>query len=185
MLNPSGVRVSMEEKPATSTDAHKTWKTMKQVTLRVPDDMVALIVQLAARMPEVEIVEREEQSLDGDGLGDIDRRMASAMGTLQTNGALRNPYDFTWIMVAIGDGVVKGMGAFRSPQSFMDYLHGLGVEHVPSRSTLSAWFNKVLGTYPDWEFVDTQDPLEILRRKNVVRQFLCAMRQAGKGQLDR
>lgn len=158
---------------------------MKQVTLRVPDDMVALFEQLAARMPEVEIVEREELPLVDDGLSDIDRRVALAMQVLQKNSALRNPFDYTWIMVAIGDGVVKGMGAFRSPQSFMDYLHRLGVEHVPSRSTLSAWYNKVLGTYPDWEFTDTQDPQEILRRKNVVRQFLSAMRQAGKGLSDR
>ena len=158
---------------------------MKQVTLRVPDDMVALIEQLAARMPEVEIVEREELPLDDDGLSDIDRRVALAIQVLQKNGALRNPFDYTWILVAIGDGVVKGMGAFRSPQSFMDYLNGLGVEHVPSRSTLSAWYNKVLGTYPDWEFTDTQDPQENLRRKNVVRQFLSAMRQAGKGLSDR
>ena len=158
---------------------------MKQVTLRVPDDMVALIEQLAARMPEVEIVEREELPLDDDGLSDIDRRVSLTMQVLQMNGALRNPFDYTWIMVAIGDGMVKGMGAFRSPQSFMDYLNGLGVEHVPSRSTLSAWYNKVLGTYPNWEFTDTHDPQEILRRKNVVRQFLSAMRQAEKGLSDR
>ena len=150
---------------------------MKQVTLRVPDDMAALIEQLAARMPEVEIVTREQPSTDDDGLGDTDRRVALAVKTLQQNGALRNPYDYTWIMVAVGDGTVKGMGAFRSPQSFMDYLHGIGVEHVPSRSTLSAWYNKVLGKYPDWEFTDTEDPQEILRRKNVVRQFLSAMRK--------
>ena len=158
---------------------------MKQVTLRVPDDMVALFEQLAARMPEVEIVEREELPLVDDGLSDIDRRVALAIQVLIKNGALRNPFDYTWIMVAIGDGVVKGMGAFRSPQSFMDYLNGLGVEHVPSRSTLSAWYNKVLGTYPNWEFTDTHDPQEILRRKNVVRQFLSAMRQVGKGLSDR
>lgn len=165
----------MEEKPATSATLTKTWKTMKQVTLRVPDDMAALIRQLAARMPEVEILEREEGALASDGLGDMERRVAMAMQVIQKNGALRNPFDYTWVMAAIGDGVVKGMGAFRSPQSFMDYLHRLGVEHVPSRSTLSAWYNKVLGTYPDWEFTDTQDPQEILRRKNVVRQFLSAL----------
>lgn len=138
--------------------------------------MVALIEQLAAHMPEVEIVEREELSPDGDGLGDMDRRVAYAIEVLKHNGALRNPYDYTWIMVAIGDGAVKGMGAFRSPQSFMDYLYGIGVVHVPSRSTLSAWYGRVLGKYPEWEFIDTQDPQEILRRKNVVRQFLSAMK---------
>ena len=150
---------------------------MKQVTLRVPDDMVTLIEQLAARMPEVEIVSREEIQSCDEGLGDMERRVALAIQVLQKNGALRSPFDYTWIMVAIGDGVVKGMGRFRSPQSFMDYLRGLGVEYVPSRSTLSAWYNRVLGTYPDWEFTDTKDQQEILRRKNVVRQFLNAMRK--------
>ena len=44
--------------------------------------MVALIEQLAARMPEVEIVEREELPLDDDGLSDIDRRVSLAMQVL-------------------------------------------------------------------------------------------------------
>lgn len=148
---------------------------MKQVTLRVPDQMVAFIEQLAAHMPEVEIVEREELSPDGDGLGDMDRRVAYAIEVLKHNGALRNPFDYTWIMVAIGDGAVKGMGAFRSPQSFIDYLREIGVKHVPCRSTLSAWFNKVLGVYPHWEFTDTKDMREMARRKNVVKQFIKAI----------
>ena len=154
---------------------------MTEITLRVPDSMVALIESLAAHMPEVEIVAREEQLLDGDGLSDIDHRVALAVSVLQRNGALRNLYDYTWIMAAIGDGMIEGLGAFRSPQSFMDYLHGLGVKTVPSRTTLSTWYGRVLGKYPDWEFTDTTDPREILRRKNVFRQFLSAMRQGKKG----
>ena len=154
---------------------------MTEITLRVPDTMAALIESLAAHMPEVEIVKHEEQTLDNDGLSDIDHRVALAMSVLQRNGALRNPYDYTWIMVAIGDGMIEGLGAFRSPQSFMDYLHRLGIKNVPSRSTLSAWFGRVLGKYPDWEFTDTSDPTEILRRKNVFRQFQSAMRQGKWG----
>ena len=154
---------------------------MKEITLRVPDQMVALVEKLAEHMTEVEIEKREEQPLGDDGLSDIDHRVALAMSVLQRNGALRNPYDYTWIMVAIGDGMIEGLGAFRSPQSFMDYLHGLGIKNVPSRSTLSAWYGRVFGKYPDWEFTDTTDPTEILRRKNVFRQFQSAMRQRKKG----
>ena len=156
---------------------------MKEMTLRVPDEMVALIENLAEHMPEVEIVKREEQSLDNCGLNDIDHRVALAMSVMQQNGALRNPYDYTWIMVGISDGMIDGLGAFRSPQSFMNYLHGLGIEKVPSRSTLSAWYNRVIGKYPDWEFTDTTDPAEILRRKNVFRQFQSAMRFGKEGQV--
>lgn len=153
---------------------------MTEITLRVPDQMAALIDNLAEHMPEVEIVAREEQPLDDDGLTDIDRRVALAMSVLQRNGALRNLYDYTWIMVAIGDGMIEELGAFRSPQSFMNYLRGLGIKNVPSRSTLSAWYGRVLGKYPDWEFTDTTDPKEILRRKNVFRQFQSALRLGKK-----
>ena len=143
--------------------------------------MVALIESLAAHMPEVEIVKREEQPLDDDGLSDIDRRVALAMSVLQRNGALRNPYDYTWIMVAIGDGMIDGLGAFRSPQSYINYLQSIGIEHVPSRSTLSQWYGRVFGKYPDWEFTDTKDPMEILRRKNVFKQFQSAMYRCRRG----
>jgi hypothetical protein len=153
---------------------------MTEITLRVPDQMAALIDNLAEYMPEVEIVAREEQPLDDDGLTDIDRRVALAMSVLQRNGALRNLYDYTWIMVAIGDGMIEGLGAFRSPQSFMNYLRGLGVKNIPSRTTLSTWYGRVLGKYPDWEFTDTTDPKEILRRKNVFRQFQSALRLSKK-----
>lgn len=154
---------------------------MTEITLRVTDQLAALIESLAAHMPEVEIVKREEQPQGYDGLSDIDHRVALAISVLQRNGALRNLYDYTWIMVAIGDGMIEELGAFRSPQSFMDYLHGLGIKNVPSRSTLSAWYGRVLGKYPDWEFTDTSDPKEILRRKNVFRQFLCAIRHGKIG----
>lgn len=154
---------------------------MKHLTLLVPDDMEALIKNLVAHMPEVEIVADDEEPLDDAGLNDIDRRVALALNVLQQNGALRNPFDYTWIMVAIGDGMIDGLGAFRSPQSYINYLQSIGIEHVPSRSTLSQWYGRVFGKYPDWEFTDTKDPMEILRRKNVFKQFQSAMNRCRRG----
>lgn len=149
---------------------------MKEITWRVPDQMAALFEQMAAHMPEVTLVCQEQQQHGIDENDDIGQRVANAIRELQQNNILRNPCDYTWIMVVIGDGVVKGMGAFRSPQSFMDYLHSVGIEHVPSRSTLSAWYGRVFGKYPNWEFTDTKDQREIMRRKNVGRLFLNAMK---------
>ena len=146
---------------------------MKEITIRVPDDMAQLLVEWVKHIPEMEIVCREEST--DYGLGDMDRRMALALEVLKQNKTIRYLYDYTWIMVAIGDGVINGLGGFRSPQSFMDYLGSLGVERIPSRTTLSTFNNNVLGTYPDWEFTDTDDPQEILRRKNVVRQLISAL----------
>lgn len=146
---------------------------MKEITFRVPDDMAQLLEEWAKHIPEMEIVCRQEST--DYGLGDMDRQMALALEVLRQNKTIRYLYDYTWIMVAIGDGAIKGLGGFRSPQSFMDYLSSLGIKSIPSRTTLSTWFNKVVGTYPDWEFTDTDDPQEILRRKNVVRQLISAL----------
>ncbi len=149
---------------------------MKEITFRVPDDMAQLLEEWAKRIPEMEIVRREE-CLDA-ALDDMNLRVALAIKDLANKGAIRYYYDYTWIMVAIGDGVVKGMNAFRSPQSYIGYLKGIGVEKVPSRSTISNFNNKVYGNYPNWAFTDTEDTSEILRRKNVVRQFLSAFNKA-------
>lgn len=151
---------------------------MKEITIRVPDDMAQLLEEWAEHIPELEIVCRQEST--DYGLGDMDRQMALALEVLRQNKTIRYLYDYTWIMVAIGDGAIKGLGGFRSPQSFMDYLKGLGIEKIPSRSLISSFLDKVLGTYPDWEFVDTEDPREILRRKNVVRQLISALNKASK-----
>ncbi len=145
---------------------------MKEITFRVPDDMAQLLEEWAKRIPEMEIV-RQEECLDV-ALGDIDLRISRTLKVLKENGAIHYSYDYTWIMVAINDGVVKGMNGFRSPRSFIDYLKGISITNVPSRSTVSNYYNKVYGTYPDWEFTDTEDTSEILRRKNVVKQFLSA-----------
>ena len=151
---------------------------MKEITFRVPDELAKLLEEWVKHIPEMEIVCRQEST--DYGLGDMDYRMALALETLRQNNTIRHLYDYTWIMVAIGDGAIKGLGGFKSPQSFMDYLSSLGVERIPSRTTLSTFYNKVLGTYPDWEFTDTEDPQEILRRKNVVKQLISALNKAKK-----
>ncbi len=149
---------------------------MKEVTIRVPDEMAKLIEEWTKYIPGMEIVCREECVVAD--LYDNDLRMVQTLRTLKENGAIRYSYDYTWIMVAMGDGVVKGMSGFRSPQSYVDYLRGIGVEQVPCRSTISDYNNKVYGSFPNWSFMDTDDPSEILRRKNVVKQFLSAFNKA-------
>ena len=143
---------------------------MKQITLRVPDDMAQMIEEWAERIPEMEVVKTRSSLYQDED--DIEQRLAAAINTLLTKKIIRHIYDYTWIMIAISEGVIEGLGGFRSPQSFMDYLHGLGIESVPSRTTLSTWLGKVDGMYPDWVFTDTEDPQEVFRRKNVVMQLL-------------
>ena len=149
---------------------------MQEITLRVPESLVPLIEEWVKHIPEIELASLEESgAYETD---EINRRMALALKILKENRAIRYSYDYTWIMVAIGDGVVNGLSGFRSPKSFIEYLINLGVKSVPSRSTVSTWFGRVIGKYPDWEFTDTKDPNEIMRRKNIVRQLLSALNKA-------
>lgn len=149
---------------------------MKEITLRVPDSMVPLIEEWVKHIPEIELASlKESGAYETD---EINRRISLALKILKENRAIRYGYDYTWIMVAIGDGVVNGLSGFRSPKSFIEYLINLGVKSVPSRSTVSTWFGRVIGKYPDWEFTDTKDPNEIMRRKNIVRQLLSALNKA-------
>ncbi len=149
---------------------------MKEITLRVPESMVPLIEEWVRHIPEIELASLEESgAYETD---EINRRISLALKILKENRAIRYGYDYTWIMVAIGDGVVNGLSGFRSPKSFIEYLINLGVKSVPSRSTVSTWFGRVIGKYPDWEFTDTKDPNEIMRRKNIVRQLLSALNKA-------
>jgi len=151
---------------------------MKEITFRVPDSMVPLLEEWVKHIPEMELVSLEESGQYE--LDELDRRMTIALRLLKEAGAIRYAYDYTWIMLAINDGAIKGMGEFKSPRSFMDYLKSVGVEHVPSRTALSTWNGKVLGGYPNWEFIDTQDPGEIQRRKDVVRQLISILNKAAK-----
>ena len=149
---------------------------MKEITFRVSDELALMFEECVKYIPGMEIVCRQKSI--GCGLGDMDCKMSLVLEELSLNKTIRHLYDYTWIMVAIGDGAIEGMGAFKSPQSFMDYLGTLGIKSIPSRTTLSTFNNRVVGTYPDWEFTDTDDPQEILRRKNVVRQLISALNRA-------
>ena len=151
---------------------------MKQVGLRIEDSAFERFMGIVSLCPQVEVASQNE--MPDYGPDEITQKVALAIKVLQRNKTIRHLYDYTWIMVCIGDGVVEGMGAFGSPQKFMDYLRSIGMERVPSRTTISTWFGRVIGKYPNWEFVDTQDPQEIQRRKNVVRQFISAINKAEK-----
>lgn len=81
-------------------------------------------------------------------------------------------------MMAMGQKVIDDFEAFHSHQDYIDYLTELGIEQVPSRSTIFNICNITLNDYPEWEFLDAPAPSEALRRKNLIKQFLSAYRKA-------
>ena len=148
---------------------------MKQITLRVPDDMAQMIEEWAERIPEMEVVCNKESL--GRRVDGIDQRMSFVFKKLKADGVLQHMYDYAWIMVAICDGMIEGIGGFRSAQSFMDYLKGLGISPIPSRSTLNTFSRRVVGRYPKWEFADTDDAFETNRRKGVVKHLIQVLKE--------
>ena len=121
------------------------------------------------------------------------------------NHAFRFGYDYTWVMMAINEGLVDDYDGFRSPQAFLDYLYEIGIEGLPTRFTLFRAYSKTLDSYPNWTFLDMDDASESLRRIkypnwtfldmddaseslrriNVVKQFLSAFGKAKRADCNK
>lgn len=147
---------------------------MKEITLRVTDEMAQLVEQWAEHIPNMEVVDT------GDCLDDDNRDLCfrQAIMELKAEGVLRRPCDYAWIMVAIDQFVVDEIEAFNSSRAFVGYLGELGIDDLPHHSTLTRNSHCVEGIYPDWEFSDTDEHQEVLRRRNVVKRFLAAYNRA-------
>ncbi len=148
---------------------------MKEITLRMSDEMAVIIEQLVEHMPDVEVMDTGECD---DSIEFCDQCLLAALTTLRENKVIVHPYDFTWIMAAINQYAVDGIEGFRSSNAFVKYLKVLGVEDVPCRDTISSNINKVEDVYPTWTFSDTDEPCEVRRRRNVAIQFVAAYNKA-------
>ena len=148
---------------------------MKEITLRVTDELAKLVEQWAEHIPDMEVVATDECD---DSIEFCDQCLLSALTTLRENKVIVRPYDFTWIMAAINQYAVDGIEGFRSSNAFVKYLKELGVEGVPCRDTISSNINKVEDVYPAWTFSDTDEPCEVRRRRNVAIQFVAAYNKA-------
>ena len=159
-----------------------TCKQMKQVILKIDDSAYEKFMGMVSLCPQVEVV--CESSIT-DVMNDRDQCMVYAIQTLRNNHVFRFGYDYTWVMMAINEGLIDDYERFRSPQAFLDYLYEIGIDKLPSRITLSLAYSKTFNHFPDWTFTDMDNPSEILRRKNVVRQFLSAFGTAKRGILNK
>ena len=154
---------------------------MRQIILEIEDSAYEQFMGMVGLCPSVKVV--CESGIDV--MNDRDQCMVYAIQTLRNNHVFRFGYDYTWIMMAINEGLVDDYEGFKSPQAFLDYLYEIGIEKLPSRITLSLAYSKTFDRFPDWTFTDMDNPSEILRRKNVVKQFLSAYGVAKRGILNR
>lgn len=155
---------------------------MKEITIQVEDSAYECVLGMLQLCQQVEVVSTGSLTNSDD---QRDYCVKKAVDVLRARNAIQYPFDFTWIMAAMDQYTVGGIDGFRSPQAFLDYLKELGVERLPHRSTISNNYKKVEGVYPDWTFSDTDEAQEVLRRKNVVRQFLSAFNKAKRAEFDK
>ena len=148
---------------------------MKRIIIEVEDSAYEPVVGMLKLCNGVRIASVQESI---DVMDDRDACMRYAITTLRRNKVFRRHYDYSWIMQAINDGVMDDYEEFESPQTFINYLCEIGIDELPDRSTISRACSNVYDSYPNWQFMDVTKPSEILRRKNVVKQFLSAFGEA-------
>ena len=151
---------------------------MKQIVLEIEDSAYEQFMGMVGLCHSVKVV---CESGITDVMNDRDQCMVYAIKTLRNNHVFRFSYDYTWVMMAINEGLIDDYDSFRSPQAFIDYLYEIGIDNLPTRYSLSLAYSKTLNSYPEWTFIDVENASETLRRKNVVKQFLSAYGVAKRG----
>lgn len=126
-------------------------------------------LKLGQKMGWVKAVERVSPLQ----LPDIDQRMQEIFHELEAKKVIKHKYDYAWIMQLIDEKKIEEVAPFKTVPSFRSYLLQLGIK-VAGVSTLSQYYNTVSGNYPNWEFTDTDDRGERLRRINVAGMFYAA-----------
>lgn len=146
-------------------------RRMRQIILNVEDAAYEQVKGMLALCQQVEVVS------DGDAYetrNAVDLCVARAIKTLVNRRTLRYAYDYSFIMLAINQGLVDKQLFFFNPLEFIDYLKEIGIEKLPGKSSLYDAIAQIHGSYPDWTFLDHPSAFENIRRKNVCKQFLSA-----------
>lgn len=89
---------------------------------------------------------------------------------------LKYKYDHTWIMMTMNE--TEWLPSFATPTEYLDYMEGCDMkDRLPDRSTISKYYDKARGTFPNWTFTDAKEK-ETTRRNNVGKRFLKLLQRA-------
>ena len=128
------------------------------------------------RLKGVEMIEcdmEEEMKESRNGLKESIKR---AINIMWAEVELKYKYDHTWIMMTMNE--TEWLPSFATPTEYLDYMEGCGVmDRLPDRSTVSKYYDKARGTFPNWTFTDAKDK-EKKRRNNVGKRFLKLIQRA-------
>jgi ASC-1-like (ASCH) protein len=166
-------RLASEIDVYSGTSSSQT-QQMRKVTIMVPDDKMALLEELVKAIFDMEIVEvKEVDSIEEFQRKSPMERFDFALSAIVTEkGVIIKRYDFAWIYSVVQEGSVKDIDMFSSVKSFRQHLFNIGIDNVPSNSTISDRLAHKRNRFPSWEFSDC-DITEAQRRINVVKRLLC------------
>lgn len=123
-----------------------------------------------------EVTEPAEENAEEPPAETVEDKIRRAIRTMQQEGVLKYQYDYLWLMLVLNKE--KSLPHFDTPKSFLQYLRtDIGLDGLPSESTLQKKNGETHGNFPQWDFRDTDDTLEVNRRNNVGRRFLSLLRQ--------
>lgn len=144
---------------------------MKEITLRVPDDMVEAMTLIAEKMMAAEGFGCDDDLLS---LDEVDRCVKNAIESMQKDGGIKDPRDYAWIMMTMNSGKINDIEDYYTPLPFIEYLYNLGIKGVPKKTCLYDARSSLLNieSIDDWVFLDETDHAETIRRRNVGKRFI-------------
>lgn len=145
--------------------------SMKEIVLRIEDSAYEKFMGIVDICPDVTVWHTGD-CIDIKDV--VDHCFACAIKEMVDDNAFKSPSDYTYIMQVVLEDNLKCGTLFINPDEFISYLKILGVEKLPSRSSLYRIGDTILGTYPNWTFTDQPNHFEELRRRNIARLFLSA-----------
>ena len=128
------------------------------------------------RLKGVEMIEcdmEEEMKESRNGLKESIKR---AINIMWAEVELKYKYDHTWIMMTMNE--TEWLPSFATPTEYLDYMEECDMkDRLPDRSTISKYYDKARGTFPNWTFTDAKEK-EKTRRNNVGKRFLNLLQRA-------
>ena len=128
------------------------------------------------RLKGVEMIECDMEVEMKESRNGLKESIKRAINIMWAEVELKYKYDHTWIMMTMNE--TEWLPSFATPTEYLDYMEECDMkDRLPDRSTISKYYDKARGTFPNWTFTDAKEK-EKTRRNNVGKRFLNLLQRA-------
>ena len=128
------------------------------------------------RLKGVEMIECDMEVEMKESRNGLKESIKRAINIMWAEVELKYKYDHTWIMMTMNE--TEWLPSFATPTEYLDYMEECDMkDRLPDRSTISKYYDKARGTFPNWTFTDAKEK-EATRRNNVGKRFLNLLQRA-------